>query len=162
MQILPIDQQAVRDDNYKVVRKQLQVCGADPTNDTAQTVNEFYKVDESVPIPLIDKDGTALCEGTACPSGLSNEQLKIYNQLTASMNETLASEPACPGDGNEDKVVNLDDVANWFHFSTNGVKQPDGSVNTSSWYDFTLDGKTNQKDLNIIVKNFGTNCLKKN
>ena len=71
MQILPIDQQAVRDDNYKLVRKQLQVCGTDPTNDTAQTVNEFYKIDESVPIPLIDKDGTALCEGTACPSGLS-------------------------------------------------------------------------------------------
>ena len=78
------------------------------------------------------------------------------------MNETLASEPACPGDGNEDKVVNLDDVANWFYFSTNGVKQPDGSVNTSSWYDFNHDGKTDQKDLKIIVKNFGTNCLKKN
>jgi hypothetical protein len=162
MQILPIDQQAVRDDNYKLVRKQLQLCGSDPTKDTAQTVNEFYRVDENAPIPLIDKDGTAICEGTACPSGLSKEQLKIYNQLTASMNQTLASEPACPGDGNEDKTVNLQDVANWFYFSTNGVKQPDGSVNTSSWYDFNHDGNTDQADLKTIAKNFDKHCTKKN
>jgi hypothetical protein len=127
LQLLPIDRQAVRDDNYKSVRKSVEVCGTAPnTNDMAQTVNEFYKIAESAPIPIIDKDGTALCEGTACPSGLSQAELKAYNQLTALMNATLASDPACPGDGNEDKAVNLDDVANWFYFSTNGVPQQKG------------------------------------
>ncbi len=162
MQILPIDQQAVRDDNFKLVRKSLQYCGSSAAQDSAYTVNEFYKVDESVPIPLIDKDGTALCEGTACPNGLSAEQKKIYAQLTASMHETLTSEPSCLGDGNEDKKVNLEDVANWFYFSTNGVKQTDGSVNTSSWYDFNHDGKTDQVDLATIMKNFDKRCARKN
>jgi len=161
--ILPIKQEATRNDNYKLVRKSVEVCATAPsTNDMAQTVNEFYKIDEQVPIPAIDKDGTALCEGTACPDGLSKAEAKIYNQLTDSMNDTLASEPACPGDGNEDKVVNPDDVANWFYFSSNGVPQQDGPPNTSSWYDFNLDGKTDTADLQIIIKNFGRRCGKKN
>ncbi len=165
LQLLPIDQQAVRDDNYKLVRKSVEVCGTAPnTNDMAQTQNEFYKIAESAPIPIIDKDGTALCEGTACPSGLSQAELKTYNQLTASMNATLASEPACPGDGNEDKVVNLDDVANWFYFNTNGVpsQTPNTPPNTSSWYDFNHDGNTGPADLKTIVENFGRHCSTKN
>ncbi len=101
-------------------------------------------------------------EGTACPSGLSQAELKTYNQLTESMNATLASEPACPGDGNEDKVVNLDDVANWFYFSTNGVPQQNAPPNTSSWYDFNHDGNTDTVDLQTIVKNFGRHCGTKN
>jgi hypothetical protein len=63
LQLLPNDQQAVRNDEFKLVRKSVQVCGSTPAGDMAQTVNEFYKVDERVPIPAIDKDGTALCEG---------------------------------------------------------------------------------------------------
>jgi hypothetical protein len=57
--------------------------------------------------------------------------------------------------------VNLADVTNWFYFSTNGVPVEGGPPNTSSWYDFNLDGKTDQADLQIILQNFGTNCLKK-
>jgi hypothetical protein len=164
MDILPIDQQAVRDDNFKLVKKSLQSCGSSPDQDTAYTVNEFYKVDESAPIPAIDKADLALCDdvNTMCPSGLSPDQKKTYAQLTASMKETLKSEPPCPGDGNLDKTVNLQDVANWFYFSTNGVKQPDGTVNTSSWYDFNHDGYTDQQDLLTIVKNFDRNCARKN
>ena len=67
----------------------------------------------------------------------------------------------CPGDGNLDKVVNLADVQNWFHFSTNGVPQPPLPPNTSSWYDFNKDGSTDEADLKIILMNFGKSCIPK-
>ena len=165
LQLLPINQRAARNDDYKLVRKSLQHCGSSSDQDTAYTVNEFYKIDESVPIPMIDKANLALCDDvtTMCPSSLSPEQKKTYNQLTDSMDQTLASEPACPGDGNEDKVVNLADITNWFYFSTNGVpsQTPNTPSNTSSWYDFNHDGNTDPMDLQIIVENFGKNCSKK-
>ena len=165
LQLLPVAQDATRNDSFKLVRKQVEVCAAAPsTNDTVQTQNELYQINEDVPVPAIDKDGEALCQGTACPAGLTSAQTEIYNQLTSSMDATLASEPACPGDGNEDKVVNEEDIENWQFFSTHGVGQP---PNTSSWYDFqtpptfTYDGSTDKGDLAVILQNFGTHCLKK-
>jgi hypothetical protein len=163
--LLPLNQQATRTDNYKLVRKEVDVCAKAPnTNDTTEVLNEFYSINENPPLTLqIDKEGTALCgESDDCPMGLTNDQKAVFNQLTESMNTTLASEPACPGDGNLDKMVNLADLTNWYYFSTNGVVPPGGGPpNTSSWYDFNLDGKTDQADLQIILQNFGTNCLKK-
>jgi Sulfatase len=163
LDLLPIDQQATRNDGYKLVRKKVEVCAQAPsTDDTMQTLNEFYQINEDILIPKIDKQGTALCgETDTCPTGLTSEQAAIYNDLTASMNTTLASEPPCPGDGNEDKKVNQNDVLNWFFFSTNGVPVEGGPPNTSSWYDFNHDGNTDQADLQIIQSNFGTNCNKK-
>jgi hypothetical protein len=164
--LLPINQEAARNDDYKLVRKSLQKCGSSSDQDMAYTVNEFYKIDESVPIPAIDKADLALCDdvNTMCPNGLSTAEKKTYAQLTASMDQTLGSEPPCPGDGNEDKVVNLDDVTNWFYFATNGVPSttPNTPPNTSSWYDFNHDGNTDKMDLQLIVKYFGTKCAKKN
>jgi hypothetical protein len=163
--LLPLNQQATRDDSYKLVRKKINVCAKAPnTNDTTEVLNEFYQINEDPPLTLqIDKAGTALCgESEDCPTGLSNDQAKIFNQLTDSMNTTLASEPACPGDGNLDKVVNLADLTNWFYFATNGVPQTAGGPpNTSSWYDFNRDGNTDALDLQIILQNFGKNCLSK-
>jgi hypothetical protein len=71
------------------------------------------------------------------------------------MAATMMSEPACPGDGNEDKKVNGKDIVNWAFFNEhNGL---------SSWYDFNHDGLTNSADLKMyILPNLGTNCLKKN
>jgi hypothetical protein len=142
------------------------VCAAAPsTDDTMQTVNEFYQVSEDVVAPKIDKAGTALCgESDDCPTGLTDAQKATCNQLSSSMNATLASEPACPGDRNLDKVVNLADVTNWYYFSTNGVPSttPDTPPNTSSWYDFNHDGSTDTKDLKTIIDNFGIHCKAKN
>jgi Sulfatase len=165
LQLLPIDQQATRNDDYKLVRKKVEVCATAPsTDDTMQTVNEFYQINEDILIPMIDKEGTALCgESDDCPTGLTDELKTTYNQLTASMDATLASEPPCPGDGNLDKVVNLADVTNWFYFSTNGVPPVGGGpLNTSSWYDFNHDGSTDLADLQTIIKYFGTHCKTKN
>jgi hypothetical protein len=124
METLPVTQEATRNDNFKLVRKQVEICAAAPgtdVDDMVQTQNEFYQVNENVPLPAIDKDGTALCEGTACPTGLTSDETTTYNQLTSSMNATLASEPSCPGDGNEDKVVDGKDVQNWKFFNTHGI-----------------------------------------
>ncbi|HTC76879.1 MAG TPA: sulfatase-like hydrolase/transferase [Edaphobacter sp.] len=163
--LVPLNQQATRDDNYKLVRKEVNVCAQAPnTNDTTQVLNEFYQINEDVLVPMIDKEGTALCgESDNCPTGLTDEQKTLFNHLTASMDATLGSETPCPGDGNLDKVVNLADVTNWFYFSTNGVPPVGGGPpNTSSWYDFNHDGKTDAADLKMIINNFGTHCKTKN
>jgi hypothetical protein len=164
LNLLPIDQQAVRNDNYKLVRLHKTVCGNPSMNtvDMVKTVNEFYKINERIDLPKIDKEGTALCDENDCPANLNKEQKAVYNQLTASLNDTLNSEQACPGDGNLDKVVNFEDVANWYIFSTNGVV-PDGGgpPNTSSWYDLNYDGKTDSTDLKIIVNNLNRRCIPK-
>jgi len=164
--LLPIFQQATRNDDYKVVRKKVNVCAPAPsTNDTTQVLNEFYQINEDPPLTLkIDKENTSLCgESDTCPTkNLTPAQVATYTQLYNLIDTTLMSEPPCPGDGNLDKVVNLDDVTNWFYFAHNGVPPEgggNGPKNTSSWYDFNKDGKTNGVDLSVIVHNFGTNCL---
>jgi hypothetical protein len=164
LELLPVTQEATRNDDFKLVRKQVEICATAPsTDDTVQTQNEFYPVNEDKTNPAIDKDGKALCEGTACPAGLTSEETKVYNQLTSSMDATLASEPACPGDGNEDKVVNGQDIQAWKFFSTHGVPVEGQPPNTSSWYDFyPYDGSTDEKDLQVIQEHLGTHCLKKN
>jgi arylsulfatase A-like enzyme len=149
---LPVDQAATRNDQFKLVRKTVTVCGADSNEDKNVVQTELYNINESAPIPKIDKDGDSLC-GENCPSGLKGASLATFNALNASMTTTLMSEPPCPGDGNEDKIVNSKDVADWSFFATH-----DGG---SSWYDFNHDGVTNHDDLHIILKNFGKNCLKK-
>ena len=58
------------------------------------------------------------------------------------------------GDGNEDKVVNGQDLAFWRKFA-------ELAMGGSSWYDFNLDGMTDPADLVIIKKNLGTKCLPK-
>lgn len=63
----------------------------------------------------------------------------------------MASQPKCPGDGNEDLLVNDADLTNWQFFSTfNG--------GGSSWYDFDFDGFTDQGDEAVILQNLGKNC----
>ena len=154
MQILPDDQTSTRNDVYKLIVKHTPNCAK-----TGQelTTKEFFKINEDVPLPKIDHDeknnDDNLCSKPGCPHGLNQEQKKNYFVLKADLQETLNSEPPCPGDGNEDKKVNDGDVANWLRFNQhNGL---------SSWYDFNHDGLTNEDDLAVIAQYFGTNCLKK-
>jgi arylsulfatase A-like enzyme len=150
---LPVDQAATRNDQFKLVRKTVTMCGADPSGDTNVVQNELYQINENAPLPQIDKDGDSLC-GENCPAGLTGSNLATFNALTTSMTATLMSEPPCTGDGNEDKKVNGKDIIDWAFFNThNGL---------SSWYDFNHDGFTNGDDLKqYILPNLGTNCLKK-
>jgi arylsulfatase A-like enzyme len=151
---LPVDQAATRNDQFKLVRKTVTICGADPSSDTNVVQTELYKINENRILPKLDKDGDSLCREN-CPTGLKGANLATFNALANSMNATLMSEPPCTGDGNEDKKVNGKDIVDWSYFSTH-----DG---LSSWYDFNHDGFTNGSDLQMfILPNLGTNCLKKN
>jgi hypothetical protein len=127
-----------------------------PDSEVVQT--ELYKINENRNLPALDKDGHSIC-GENCLTGLTGANLATYNAIAASMNATLSSEPECPGDGNEDKLVNETDVTNWSIFSQS--KDLDGG--SSSWYDFDHDGQTDDTDLNqFILPNLGNNCLKTN
>jgi len=155
LNLLPVDQAATRNDDFKLVRKTVTMCSANPDAkplDPNVVQTELYRINEKAPLPMIDKDGDSLC-GEGCPIDLKGVPLQNYLELNDSMNATLASEPACPGDGNEDKRVNVKDILDWFFFATH-----DGG---SSWYDFNHDGLTNIEDLEVIISNFGKNCLKK-
>jgi hypothetical protein len=148
--ILPDAQWATRNDNYKLIQKAQPNC---VNGDT--TLTEFYEVNEGPVNPKLDTSANVLCSedstAHACPNGLNQEQLANYNQLLFDLQATIASEPACPGDGNEDKVVNSLDVLWWQYFAL--------SNGGSSWYDFNYDGLTTEEDLAVIQQHLGTDCL---
>ncbi|HEX3471785.1 MAG TPA: sulfatase-like hydrolase/transferase [Silvibacterium sp.] len=151
--LFPVDQAATRNDQFKLVRKTVTMCGADTGGDTNVVQTELYPINENANLPALDKDGDSLC-GENCPAGLTGSNLATFNALANSMTATLMSEPSCKGDGNEDKKVNVKDIADWLFFNLH-----DG---LSSWYDFNHDGKTDSADLKqYILPNLGTNCLKK-
>jgi hypothetical protein len=114
-----------------------------------------YPIDEATPIPTLDNKENALCgdeDKPDCPNGLNQEEMANYSSLSTKMDNLLKSEPPCPGDGNEDKVVNGLDIKSWGFFNqlTNGG---------SSWSDFNIDGYTDSKDLKIILQHLGTTCV---
>jgi hypothetical protein len=75
----------------------------------------------------------------------------MYVALLTQLNAIDGSAGTCNGDGNLDRVVDTEDVIGWAQFNTvNGGK--------SSWYDFNLDGLTDEADLAIISDNYGTQC----
>ncbi|HEX8894018.1 MAG TPA: hypothetical protein VF783_11880, partial [Terriglobales bacterium] len=156
LQVFPNKQAATRNDSYKFVQITRPDCSLPDYMDV--TTNEFYKINEDLLNPLIDREADNLCASPGCPNGLNGRDLENYNRLSASQDNTLNSEPKCPGDGNEDKVVDQADLDNWSFYSQ--IKeQPSGL--TSSWYDFDKNGKTDDVDENIILTNLGTNCLSK-
>jgi len=68
-----------------------------------------------------------------------------FNSLNKQLDTLLASNIPCLGDGNTDGVVDFTDVSelgNWANIT--------GS--RSSWYDFNLDGLTNEVDLAVITQ----------
>jgi hypothetical protein len=159
LSLLPDSEYATRNDNYKLVRLESPNCvgGRTPLTPPDTTFNEFYSIDERPVLPRIDFPQLALCTddgptGTQkCPMGLDQDQLNNYNALTTAMNNILTSQPPCPGDGNEDLMVNQLDIMDWQFFSMfNG--------GGSSWYDFNHDGLTNELDETVIEQHLGTNC----
>jgi hypothetical protein len=150
---------AIRNDRYKLVVSQVPDCAnapnANPPVDIAR--DEFYEIDESVPVPELDNADRNLLQR---PAGLNPIERVNFNQLNASLEKLLASQPhlpsnpsyaGCLGDGNLDLVVNAADVQNWAIFAGGGL---------SSWYDFNFDGLTDPNDLRIIEQNFGNDCRK--
>jgi len=147
--ILPETSIAVRNDRYKLVRNSTQNFNTATGDTETDVVDELYEIDQAVPAPQLDTQDRNLLATAPTP-----ENLAIYNDLKDTMENILASEPACPGDGNKDGVVNAQDLENWREFA-NGW-------GLSSVYDFfvggVLDGRTDNTDETIIQNSLNTNC----
>ena len=104
----------------------------------------MYVVNQDEPLPLLDREDMLIEEP------YSDLQQTKFNELNTYMNEVLASEPTCPGDGNDDGVVNATDLLNF--------EQLRRLTTGSSWYDVNQDGYTNLDDRQTIVQNLGRSC----
>jgi hypothetical protein len=123
----------------------------------------FYQINQDKGTPKLDDSGNALCGDSTpdCFSGtLPQDQQAIFNNLSNAMTALLGSEPACPGDTNEDKVVNGQDIKTWRFFKQLTTDNPTEATQ-SSWADLNMDGLTDNADLAIIHTYIGTKCLAK-
>jgi arylsulfatase A-like enzyme len=143
--ILPDSQKAIRNEFYKLVRLDRMNC----TSQKIESVDEFYRVDQAAPLPKLDNAPSNLLALSHIE--MPPEAQQNYAALKSELDNLLASRMTCPGDGNLDLVVDNADIDNWKHYSTlNGGH--------SSWYDFNLDGLTNEADLAVIQQNMGKDC----
>jgi hypothetical protein len=143
--IYPLQAYGIRNDKYKLVVNNFQ--NYDPTSNSclATTSTEFYRINENVPVPKLDRTNADLLANGA---KLNKQEQKNYDALTAQFKTLLASQPACSADINLDGIVNLADIGQWTMFA-------DLSLGLSSWADVNLDGLTDQSDLTAILQNFG-------
>lgn len=139
--VLPNWQMAIRNDKYKLVR--LSTTDYDMTSDSCKTktATEFYAIDERVPPKLDDSERNLLVP----PLRLSRSARVSLAYLAYSLHTLLATEVPCPGDGNLDGRVDLEDI-DQFNYWANLTSS------NSSWYDFNLDGMTNQYDAPYITQ----------
>ena len=149
----PLQSLAIRNDNYKVVwnyyRGDSSPTAGDPLNCEDNLSKEFYNINETE--PKIDYKDFDLLQPKPDQPTLSPEEQVIYDQLTQELQDLLATEQPCEGDGNIDGQVNSLDEADYAEFA-------DLSKGNSSWYDINLDSKTDTQDLDIIRANQGTAC----
>ena len=133
--ILPTSVWAVRNNRYKLVKSERVSC------DAGVNPYEFYDLNPT----LTNPDGLDNSPDDLLAGGpLTADQQSNLDELMAVLDSILASEPASPGDGNLDKVVNFDDingvVANW---------------DMPSVFDFNNDGITDQNDLQTALTYYG-------
>ena len=146
--ILPETSMAIRNERFKLVRNITQTYESGTDSIGSVVTEELYEVNQAVPKPLLDTpDRNLLLTPTA-------ETQRTYDDLRAKLNDMLASEPYCPGDGNRNGIVNGEDLTNWGRIAHNWKE--------SSVYDFMvnglLDGLTNTIDADIIQNNLGKTC----
>ncbi len=138
--------QAVRNEHFKLIYN--SALDYDPATDGSVLleVEELYHINQAAPLPLLDtEDRNLLDEDELEPVAALN-----YARLTQEINAILASQINCPGDGNDDGRVDQTDIDN-YHAIT-------AIWSGSSTYDFNLDGRTDEADLQIIMDNLGTVC----
>ena len=179
--LAPVEQFAMRNAVFKYVRLFQPDCANDdgsfpPDNLTARV--EFYDLTATTPAnPLgLDEgsanllcvtrsgDDTATCrDGARCdplvPTAcLDGAQMANYAELEQALDRLLASQPACPGDGNLDLRVNQLDAEGVATFST-AVSPLTDMVGGQSFFDLNMDAVTNAADAQIVADHFGTDCL---
>ncbi len=142
IEMAPTVYQAVRDEAYKLVRN--WALDFDVSTGIGQGVQteELYRIDQAAPVPALDRAHTNLLDRKLLP-----EEQRRYEALVAELESVLASQVACPGDGNGDGVVDSVDVDEHHRISTGWGE--------SSPYDLNHDGRTDEADLAIIRENMG-------
>src|SRR5690606_25185434 len=125
----------IRNDDFKLVRLNRLSCDTG----TITPIDEFYRVDQAVPIPKLDNAPSNLL----AHQSMTSIEYENYHMLLTELAKIENSIVDCPGDGNEDGVVDQRDVDNWRFFSTHNEGR-------SSWYDFNHDGFTREDDLAVI------------
>lgn len=147
--VVPTTGIAVRDtEGYKLVRNLLNDYDpSSPDGCKPTQFDELYVVNQETPVPRIDTPGRLI----ETPYTSYADRIK-FETLSTYMDNMLASEPDClsMGDGNDDGVVNREDLANFRRM----VKLTSGS----SWYDVNTDGVTDDADRQIIYDNQGLTC----
>ena len=138
---------AVRNDHFKLVQNTTMTYGSASAPCVETVTNELYAIDEAVPVPLLDRAGTALPIGSLSPLQQTN-----YSALLSALDAQLAVGPSCTGDGNIDAVVNQLDVTDCQSFETSQ------GWGKSSVYDLNIDGLTDQNDEAIIAGGMGMTC----
>ena len=147
--VLPDWQMAMRNDDYKLVRAATTNYDLPSNNCATTTTTEFYRISEDVPPKLDDAESDLL----ARPGGLDARERQVFDDLSLEIARLQSSVIPCPGDGNLDGFVDLEDIDQFNHWA-NVTGQ------MSSWYDFNLDGLTNQNDIPYITRGrFPHRCL---
>lgn len=146
--VLPETSMAVRNERFKLVRNITTDFNPATRQHETEQVEELYEVNQEAPLPLLDTpDRNLLLTPTT-------ETQAIHQTLLASLEQLLASEPECPGDGNQDGVVDAEDVNNWRRLAQDW--------GLSSVYDFVVngvrDGLTNADDESVILSKLNTRC----
>lgn len=137
----------VRNAQYKLVRN--EITDYDIGTDGAVTVQteELYAINQDAPMPLLDTEGgDLLVVGEGALDATQRNNLLL---LQAELARILASQLACPGDGNDDGKV---DQADLDEFDRITVTE---GWSGSSTYDFNLDGVTDAADRAVIEANPG-------
>ncbi len=148
LSLVPESTVAIRNDRYKLVVN--SSIDYDPASGEHKemTTEELFEVNQAAPVPLLDT-----ADRNLLPT--SDPQLEaIRKDLRAKLDDMLASNPPCPGDGNIDGVVNAEDLSNWRKIAHDW--------GLSSVYDFLTpefrDGKTDSKDEAVIQANLNKTC----
>jgi hypothetical protein len=143
--ILPEVSTAIRDASFKFVRDTTQSYDAASDSCSLIVSSGLYAIDQQVPTPALDDPDRNLLLAP-----LSGAAQASHVGLQAKLDEMLASEPPCPGDGNRDGVVDARDLSEWRRIASDW--------GLSSVYDFFFDGRTDAADGQIIEANMGTAC----
>ena len=140
--IVPTRVWALRNDKYKLVKAERPPC------ESSLGEFEFYDLSVRSPSNPLGLDlATADLLTNGQPVGLTMEQMADFVELQNQLHTLLDSERVCPGDGNLDKRVDIEDVF--------GVVRYRGQP---SVFDFNVDGVTDIQDLTIVMSNFGKDC----
>jgi hypothetical protein len=162
LDLQPLSAEAIRNDFYKVVQNHYvgdpsppadEYPNCDPVDPT-----EFYQIDETARNPLLDREEANLINpDTGLPD--DPELQEVFSDLVNQLNQIMNSVQPCPPgppdgylssiDGNQDGVVNNDDLDNLNGFAAAGG---------SSWYDVDESGTTDSVDYTLVDDYFGIEC----